>query len=65
MLHYLIALNGLLCRGKRADAEARIDSSFDRTVILLDNIIEVGDHAAATSLAECLTGAASALRKNV
>ena len=54
-MHCLIALNRSLCSGERAEAEARIDSSFDCAVILLDNIVEVGDHAAATSLAECMT----------
>ena len=48
-------MDGSLCSGERAEAEAGIDSSFDRTVILLDNIVEVGDHAATTSLAECMT----------
>ena len=54
-VHRLIALDGSLCSRERAEAEARLDSSFDRTVILLDDIVEVGDHAAPTSLAECMT----------
>ena len=41
-VHCLIALNGSLCSRERAEAEARVDPSFDRTVILLDNIVEIG-----------------------
>jgi hypothetical protein len=47
-------LDGPFRTGERAEAEARTDPPFDRTVILLDNIVEIRDHAAATSLAQCL-----------
>lgn len=53
-VHCFIALDGSFCSGERAEAQARIDPPFDRTVILLHNIIEIRDHAAATSLAECM-----------
>jgi hypothetical protein len=53
-VHCFIALDSTLCRGERAKAEARIDPRFDRTVILFDNIVEIRDHASATSLAECM-----------
>src|SRR5437868_12416456 len=53
-VHCFIALDRSFYSGKRAEAEARIDPPFDRTVILLDNIVEVRDNAAATSLAECM-----------
>src|SRR5438270_8719572 len=53
-VHRLIALDRSFCTGERAEAEARIDPPFDRTMILLDNIVEIRHHAAATSLAECM-----------
>src|SRR4051794_12799175 len=53
-VHCFIALDCLLRARKRAEAEARLDPPFDGTVILLDNVIEIRDHATATSLAECM-----------
>ena len=53
-VHCFIALEGPFRTGERAEAEARTDPPFDRTVILLDNIVEIRDHAAATSLAQCM-----------
>jgi len=50
-VHCFIALDGSFRSGERAEAEARIDPPFDRTVILLDNIVEIRNHATATSLA--------------
>jgi hypothetical protein len=47
-------LDGSFRAGERAEAEARIDPPFDRTMILLDNIVEIRDHATATSLAQCM-----------
>jgi hypothetical protein len=34
-------LDGPFRTGERAEAEARTDPPFDRTVILLDNIVEI------------------------
>ena len=55
-MHCLIALDRSFCTGERAEAEARIDPAFDRTMILLDNIVEIRDHAAATSFLEQMVG---------
>src|SRR4051812_7478716 len=50
-----VALDRSLRPRERAEAEARLDPPFDRTVILLDNVVEVRDDATATSLAECMS----------
>jgi hypothetical protein len=54
-VHCFIALDRSLRARERAEAEARLDPPFDRTVILLDNVVEVRDDATATSLAECMS----------
>jgi hypothetical protein len=41
-VHCFIALDGSFCSGERAEAEARIDPPFDRTMILLHNIVDKG-----------------------
>ena len=51
-VHCFIALDGSYRARERAEAEARIDPPFDRTVILLDNVVEIRDDATATSPAE-------------
>jgi hypothetical protein len=53
-VHCFIALDRSLCARERAKAEARPDPPFDRTVILLDNVIQIRDDTTATSLAECM-----------
>jgi hypothetical protein len=41
--HCFIALDGSFCSGEREEAEAHIDPPFDRTVILLHNIVDMSD----------------------
>ena len=53
-VHCCVALDRSLRGLERAKAEARLDPPFDRTVILLDNVIEIRDDATAASLAECM-----------
>ena len=54
-VHCFVALDSSLRGRERAEAEARLDPPFDRTVILLDNVVEVRDDATATSLTECMS----------
>jgi hypothetical protein len=51
-VHGFIPLDCSLGAIERAKAEARIHPSFDRTVILFNDIVQIGNNAAATSLAE-------------
>src|ERR1700759_827993 len=51
-VHRFIALDRPLGARKRAEAQTRVDPPFDRTMILLDNIVEIGNDTAATSPAE-------------
>jgi hypothetical protein len=53
-VHCFISLDRPFCAGERAEAETGIDAPFDCTVILLDDIVEIRNHAAATSLAQCM-----------
>ncbi len=53
-MHRFIALDRPLGAGEGAKAQARVYPPFDRTMILLNNIVEIGNHAAATSPAECM-----------
>ena len=54
-VHCFIALDGSWRARERAEAEARIDPPFDRTVILFHNVVEIRNDATATSLAECMS----------
>ena len=44
---YFVAFDNSFCSAQGTEAKAYIDPRFDRTVILLDNIVEIRDHAAA------------------
>jgi hypothetical protein len=53
-VHCFIGLDGSCRARERAEAEARIDPTFDRTMILFDNVVEIRDDETATSLAQCM-----------
>jgi len=54
-MHCFISLDRSLRTREGAEAEARLDPPFDRTVILLDNVVEVSDDATSTSPTECMS----------
>ena len=54
-MHCFVALDRSLRARERVETEARPDPPFDRTVILLDDVVEVRDDATATSLAEYMS----------
>jgi hypothetical protein len=54
-VHCFIALDRSLRARERAEAEARLDPPFNRTVILFDNVIEIRDDATTASLAEYMS----------
>ena len=42
-VHGLLSLQGALCTLERKEAQPRLDSSFDQTMVLLHQVIEIVD----------------------
>lgn len=53
-MHRFIALDRPFGARKGPEAQTRVDPPFDCTVILLHDVVEIGNHAAATAPAECM-----------